>query len=238
MRSGSRGALSEKRADATGPSRIGNPIASATDAPAHEAELIARLLEGDGAAFETLVARFHGSLLGLARVFVADRAVAEEVVQDTWMAVVNGLRRFEGRSSLKTWLFAILTNRARTRAVREKRSMPFSALETVDSGGEPAVEPSRFTAGGAWAVPPTSWGGDNPEAQLLREETMTILQRAISDLPAHQRLVVTLRDVEGLTAEEVCNVLQITETNQRVLLHRARARVRAVLERHLGGKAP
>lgn len=238
MKSKSARALSEKQPDGAGAGRTGSNGASAAGALLQDGELIDRLLEGDEAAFEALVGQFHGSLLRLARIFVADRAVAEEVVQDTWMAVLNGLSRFERRSSLKTWLFAILTNRARTRAVREKRSIPLSALDTVESSGEPAVEPGRFTANGAWATPPTRWGGDNPEEQLLRQETMAILQNAISDLPSHQRLVVTLRDVEGLHAQEVCNILQISETNQRVLLHRARSRLRAVLEAHLNEKAP
>jgi RNA polymerase sigma-70 factor (ECF subfamily) len=220
----------------TGRGTSSGAIGSAGASP-EDLELVDRLLQGDEAAFEALVAQYHGSLLRLARIFVADGEVAEEVVQDTWMAVMHGLSRFERRSSLKTWLFAILTNRARTRAVREKRSVPFSALDTVESSGELAVEPGRFTADGMWAMPPTKWGGDNPEARMLREETMAILRNALSDLPSRQRLVVTLRDVEGLDSEEVCNLLQISETNQRVLLHRGRSGLRAVLERHLNGKA-
>ncbi len=183
-----------------------------------------------------LIGRYHGSLLRVALVFVGDRAVAEEVVQETWVAVLNGLSSFERRSSLRTWLFAILRNRARTRAVREKRSIPFSALGDPEMNEEPAVESTRFTSDGMWAVPPGSWGADNPEEQLLRQETMAVLHAAMAELPAQQRAVVTLRDVEGLNSDEVCDALQVSEANQRVLLHRARSRLRAALERYFDRK--
>jgi RNA polymerase sigma-70 factor (ECF subfamily) len=214
----------------------GSGAALAANPAVADQELIEGLLQGNEAAFEALVSRYHGSLLRVALVFVGDRAVAEEVVQDTWVAVLNGLRSFEGRSSLKTWLFAILSNRARTRAVREQRSIPFSALADPETGEEPAVESSRFTTEGMWAVPPGSWGADNPEEQLLRQETMAVLYGAMAELPAQQRAVVTLRDVEGLNSDEVCDALQVSEANQRVLLHRARSRLRAVLERYFNTK--
>lgn len=201
-------------------------------------ELIEGLRQGSEAAFEALVTLYHGALLRMARVFVRDHAVAEEVVQETWVAVLDGLRSFEGRSSLRTWLFAILSNRARTRAVREKRSIPFSALDDPKSGEEPAVESSRFTAEGMWAVPPASWGADNPEERLLRQETMAVLQAALTELPPRQLAVVTLRDVEGLNSGDVCHVLQVSEANQRVLLHRARSRLRGALERYFSLKLP
>lgn len=216
---------------------IARPVPGAAPAAA-DRDLVEGLLQGSEAAFEALVARYQSSLLRIALVFVGDPAVAEEVVQDTWVAVLNGLHGFEGRSSLRTWVFAILSNRARTRAVREKRSVPFSALGDVESGDEPAVESTRFTADGMWAVPPRSWGADNPEDQLLRRETMAVLAAALADLPPQQRAVVTLRDVEGLSSDDVCRVLEVSEVNQRVLLHRARSRLRGALERYFVRKLP
>lgn len=205
-------------------------------APAEDLALVRQLLDGEEAAFTGLVNRYHGALLRLALAFVSDRAVAEEVVQDTWLGVLNGLRSFEGRSTLKTWIFRILTNRAKTRGQREARSVPFSALAISESDDEPAVEPSRFTSAGMWAAPPGRWGEDTPEKLLLRREAMALVEKTIAELPAGQRAVIALRDVEGLDAAEVCNVLEVSETNQRVLLHRARSKVRAALERYLGGK--
>jgi RNA polymerase sigma-70 factor (ECF subfamily) len=199
-------------------------------------ELIERLLRGDEEAFEQLVAAYHGRLLRLARTFHSDRGASEEIVQDTWMAVLQGLRQFEGRSSLSTWLFRILANRAKTRAVRDRRMVPFSDLEPAGSGTEPAVDPSRFTSGGGWADPPRPWDAETPEKLLLRSETAEVIKVAIEGLPPGQRAVVTLRDVEGLSSDEVCNILSLTETNQRVLLHRARSRLRSALERYLKGK--
>ncbi len=231
----STGLLDAAPAEAAAPGGSGL-MPAATPALA-EQELIEGLRQGSEAAFEALVTRYHGALLRVALVFVRDHAVAEEVVQETWVAVLDGLRRFEGRSSLRTWLFAILSNRARTRAVREQRSMPFSALDDPESG-ERAVESSRFTAEGMWAVPPASWGADNPEERLLRQETMAVLEAALAELPPHQRAVVTLRDVEGLNSADVCHVLQVSEANQRVLLHRARCRLRAALERYFSRKLP
>lgn len=199
----------------------------------NDAALVKRLIEGDEAAFTELVEAWHGRLLRLALLFVADRASAEEVVQDTWLAVLTGLRAFEGRSSLKTWIFSILTNRAKTRGQRDKRVVPFSALGGGASEPEPAVVASRFTPLGAWSAPPEPWDADTPEELLLRRETRELIDHAIAGLPPGQRAVVTLRDVEGLDSTEACNILEISETNQRVLLHRARARIRTALEQHV-----
>ncbi len=157
------------------------------------------------------------------------RAVAEEVVQETWLAVLTGVDRFEGRSSLKTWLFRILANKAKTRGQREARIVPFSALAVDGDEDQTAVPVERFARGGAWATPPRGV----PEERLLAAETRARIAEAIAALPQNQRAVITLRDVEGLPAEEACNVLGLSETNQRVLLHRARAKVRAALERYL-----
>ena len=203
---------------------------------ADDLALISRLVARDEAAFELLVDRHHGALLRLALVFVADRSAAEEVVQETWLAVLNGLQSFEKRSSLKTWIFSILVNKAKTRGVRERRSVPFSALMDSDDVNEPAVDPSRFRADGSWANAPVRWDEQSPERLLLAGEAGAKLREAIAVLPASQRAVMTMRDVEGLDADEVCNVLEISETNQRVLLHRARSRVRSALDQYLGRK--
>ncbi|MGH9748716.1 MAG: RNA polymerase sigma factor [Candidatus Polarisedimenticolia bacterium] len=203
-------------------------------APPEELALVGRLLAGDEAAFTTLVRRHQAALTRLALVFVADRETAEEVVQETWLAVLNGLAAFEGRSALKTWIFRILVNRARTRGAREARSIPLSSIHESDPGDDRAVAPDRFGPGGAWIEPPRPWS-ETPEGLLLRGETVALLQQAIRDLPPTMRAVVTLRDLEGLGAADTCNALDISETNQRVLLHRARARLRTALERHFAG---
>ena len=195
------------------------------------------LRRGDEAAFVVLVDQYHAALVRMARAYVSSQAVAEEVAQETWLGVLRGLDRFEGRASLKTWIFRILTNRAKTRGEREGRTIPFSALG-ADEEAEPAVEPERFlppdhpTAPGHWALRPQSWA-EVPEERLLSAETRTRVQQAIDALPRAQQQVIRLRDVEGWSADEVCNVLQISETNQRVLLHRARSKVRRALERYL-----
>jgi len=173
----------------------------------------------------------------LARLFVADQTAAEEVVQETWLGALRGLDRFEGRSSLKTWLFNILTNRAKTRAVRDGRTIPFSVLLDAAEGDEPAMDPDRFhpldhRLAGHWVSRPQSWR-ELPEERLLARETRERLRAAIDELPPTQRTVLTLRDVDGWSAEEVCNTLEISETNQRVLLHRARSKVRRALESYL-----
>lgn len=196
--------------------------------------LLARLIAGDEAAFVLLVDRFHGPLVRLALGFVRDRSVAEEVVQDTWIAVVEGLPTFEGRSSFDTWIFRILANRARTRGVREARSTPFSAFESGADGGGPAVDPSRFKESGGWGSPPKRWDEQDPERIAMSAEAMAALQQGIDALPPAQRTAVVLRDIEGLESDEVCNILDVSETNLRVLLHRGRSRLRTVLEEHLG----
>jgi RNA polymerase sigma-70 factor (ECF subfamily) len=192
--------------------------------------LVERLLAGDESAFSEVVTHLQSSLLRLARTFVADQGAAEEVVQETWLGVVKGLRSFERRSSLKTWIFRILVNRARTRGARDGRTVHFSDLNPAGESGS-AIE-DRFSDG-RWAQPPSLWTERNPEDVLLRAETADVLQHAIDGLPATQRAVLTLRDIDGVEAREVCNMLAISETNQRVLLHRARTRVRAALEVHL-----
>jgi RNA polymerase sigma-70 factor, ECF subfamily len=177
-------------------------------------------------------------MLRLARVYARSHAVAEEIVQETWLAVLQGIDGFENRSSFKTWLFRILVNRARTRAKREGRMVPLSAHgDSVREPWEGSVPEDRFLGPDHpewpyhWAVPPKAWAGA-PEEQLLTRETLAVVHRVIAALPPSQREVITLRDVQGWTSEEVCNVLDLTETNQRVLLHRARSRVRQALERH------
>ena len=193
-----------------------------------ETSVLEALRAGDDVAFATLVKEYGASMLRVARMYVGSRAVAEEVVQEAWLAVLNGIDRFEGRSSLKTWIFRILTNIAKTRGQREGRSLPFSALVADD---EPAVDPERFLADGQWTSPPPSWG---PEERLLGDETRAVVDAAIAELPPSQALVITMRDVEGFRAEEARNALDISETNQRVLLHRARSKVRQALEDYLG----
>lgn len=195
--------------------------------------LIPRLLARDPAAFSTLIDRYQRTLLRLARSFVPSQAVAEEVVQETWLAVLEGLAKFERRSTLKSWIFRILTNRARTRGVRENRTTPFAALGTPDGDPEPVVEAARFSSQGMWATPPRRWEDDTAEKALIDKRAVAALEGALELLPQSQRAVVTLRDVEGLDSEEVCNILEISETNQRVLLHRARSKLRAVLESHM-----
>jgi RNA polymerase sigma-70 factor (ECF subfamily) len=204
-----------------------------------ETRLLAGLRAGDEQAFVQLLDRYHRSLVRLATVYVGSPAEAEEVAQETWLAVLRGLDRFEGRASLRTWIFHILVNRARTWAARNGRTIPFSALDGPD---EPAVEPERFLPAdhprwpGHWAAPPASWG-DLPERQVLAQETLRWVQAAIEGLPPAQRQVITLRDVEGWPSDEVCELLKISPENQRVLLHRARSRVRRALERHFAGVA-
>jgi RNA polymerase sigma-70 factor (ECF subfamily) len=202
-------------------------------ATAGDVRLVDGLRAGDEAAFVELVRRYGPSMLRVAQLYVRSRAVAEEVVQEAWVGVLNGISRFEGRSSLRTWIFRILTNTAKTRAVREGRSVPFSALTPEDEG--PSVDPDRFLGpgeryAGHWASPPASWG---PDDRLVAAETLAVIEAEIEALPPAQSLVITMRDVEGWSAEEVCNTLDLSETNQRVLLHRARTKVRRALEEYL-----
>jgi RNA polymerase sigma-70 factor (ECF subfamily) len=213
----------------------------ASTGTADERDLVRALRQGDDGAFSCLIDRLHSSLVRVAMTYVDDRAVAEDVAQETWLAVITGIDRFEERSSLVTWIFNILVNRAKTRGKRESRSIPFSAFadpeadESLLDSDMPAVAPDRFESGGPWqghwASPPHSWR-DSPERALLTGETQAIVASAVADLPATQRQVITLRDIEGWSSGEVCTLLGLTDANQRVLLHRARSRVRGVLERY------
>src|ERR671928_397391 len=202
---------------------------------ATEADLLDALRAGDEAAFAALVREYHPSLVRVARMYVSSQAAAEEVAQETWLGVLNGLDRFEGRSSLKTWIFRILTNIAKTRAVRDGRTLPFSALQDPGRVPEAAVDADRFLDPehrrwpGHWAVKPEAW----PEDALVAAETRDRLAEAIEVPPPTPRAVISLRDVEGWSSEEVRNALGLSETNQRVLLHRARSKVRAALEEYL-----
>lgn len=201
-----------------------------------EAALVAALCRGDEDAFMALVERYHRALQRVAQSYVGSWAVAEEVVQETWVAVLQGIGRFAGRSSLKTWIFRILANQARTRGAREARSIPFADLAPA-AADEPTVDPAMFIPAGQpdagwWATHPAAWA-DLPEERLLARETRAVIDAAIAGLPANQRAVITLRDVEGLPADEVCALLNLSDGNQRVLLHRARAKVRSALEGHL-----
>jgi RNA polymerase sigma-70 factor, ECF subfamily len=214
------------------PDAPGGAASPSGAAPADDIALVRRLLAGDEQAFEQLVTQLHTPMLRLARA-LAGPAGAQEVVQETWAAVFDGLVRFEGRSSLKTWVFRILTNRARTWGTREKRMVPLSWLEDGDLGSEPAVEPARFDTMGDWTSPPVPWTEQSPEVLLLRKEIGALLQREIEALVPGQRTVVLLRDVEGCPSDEVCEILGISEANQRVLLHRGRSKLRAALERYL-----
>jgi RNA polymerase sigma-70 factor (ECF subfamily) len=212
-------------------------------APSGDAELIARLRAGDERAFTDLVERLHPSLVRLARSWVASHAVAEEVAQETWLGVLRGLDSFEGRSSLKSWVFSILVNRAKTRGERESRTVPFSATAAAAAADGPSVDADCFLdAGhprwpGHWAQPPRRWE-DLPEEHLLGRETHALIEHSIEGLPAVQRQVIALRDVEGLDSDEVCDLLGLTAGNQRVLLHRARCHVRKALERYLDEAVP
>ena len=199
-----------------------------------DAELIGALRAGDERAFEHLVERLHPSLVRVARLYVSSDAVAQEVAQETWLGVLNGLDRFEERSSLRTWIFRILANIAKTRGIREGRSVPFSAAGGADDD-EAAVDADRFIPADAeraprhWAIPPAVWSTE-PDERLLAGEVRTLIFRTIDTLPPNQRAAIVLRDVEGWSSDEVRNELGVGETNQRVLLHRARSKVRQALE--------
>ncbi len=205
-----------------------------------EHEVIARLRRGDEGAFDDLVNKHHSALIRMAMGYVRDREVAEEVVQDTWMAVIEGLHRFEGRSSLRTWIFGIMIHKAKDRGVREKRHMSFSAFESFDDESEDPVDPARFHQigewAGHWAVPPQPWDEQTPERLLASQQAVNAMQRAIEVLPPTLKAVLMLRDVEGVEAMEACEILKITETNLYVRLHRARERVRQAVETYLEGR--
>jgi len=200
-----------------------------------ESRLVEALRRGDESAFAELIDRYQAQLLSLAQRYVRSRAVAQEVVQETWLSVLKGIDRFERRASLKTWLFRILVNQAKSRGIRESRMVPFSALE--GDAGEPSVEAERFLDSnhdrwpGHWASAPASWS-QIPEDRLISRETIGCALEAIERLPARQRLVVTMRDVEGWSADEVCTALDISDANQRILLHRARSKIRGELDRY------
>ncbi len=203
-------------------------------APHDDLELVAALRAGDETAFMVLVEQLQPAMLRIARMYVPSRAVAEEAVQEAWLGVLKGLDGFEGRSSLRTWIFRILVYIAKTRGQREARSIPFASLWSPGDD-EPSVDPDRFqpadaSAPGHWAEPPADWG---PEDRLVSRETLARVAAAIETLPPNQREVIRLRDVLGWSSAEVRNALDLSETNQRVLLHRARAKVRGALERYL-----
>lgn len=213
--------------------------AKVSGATKEEQKLIARLRNGDEGAFDELVNKHHGGLIRMATGYVADREVAEEVVQDTWMALIESLDRFEGRSSLRTWIFGILIHKAKDRGIREKRHTTFSAFESFDDENEEAVDPVRFhqsgELAGSWAFPPQPWDDATPEKLLASKQATDCMQRAIADLPTTLREVLILRDVEGVESKEICELLKITETNLYVRLHRARERVRQAVETYLEG---
>jgi len=186
-------------------------------------DLVRRLRSGDESAFAEMIDAYHSSMVRFAQTFVSSRAIAEEVTQDTWLAVLNGIDRFQGRSSLKTWIFRILANRARSTGRREQRTVP------VDIEGTGTVDRGRFDAAGSWSDPPAHWS-EEVDNRLSAGHLVAEVRAAISRLPEGQRAVVTLRDVDGLSSKEVCDVLDISEANQRVLLHRGRSRIRAALE--------
>lgn len=188
-----------------------------------DAELVARLRAGEEAAFVELVERYHSQLIRLAGSFLSRAETAEDVAQETWLALLNGIDRFEGRSSVKTWLFQICVNRARTVGVREHRTVPVAEIG-------PAVDAAHFTTAGDWATPPTAWP-DRLAEEADDAELVVLIRRAVDALPPLQRAVVTLRDVQGLTGKQACELLSITEANQRVLLHRGREQVRLAMNR-------
>jgi RNA polymerase sigma-70 factor (ECF subfamily) len=194
--------------------------------PDEDAELLERLRAGDEQAFVALVARHHAAMLRLANSFVSSTAVAEEVVQDTWVGVLRGIDGFAGRSSFRTWLLRILVNRARSTGVREHRSVAVG-----DAG--PVVDRSRFDASGAWMSPPQHWIEDS-EDRMHAQALAGHIQKTLDELPERQREVIVLRDVDGLSSHEVCDVLEISDANQRVLLHRGRSHLRQALEAEMG----
>jgi len=197
-----------------------------------ESALVDALRHGDEDAFARLVGEHHASLRRVARLYVANAAVADEVVQDTWLGVIQGIWAFQGRSSLKTWIFRILVNRARTRAVRESRSSRFLGALSTETG---AASDSPDSPELDRIAQPSADPDSSPERSLLTKELRERLEAVIDELPSNLRTVLWLRDVEGWSSEEVCNALSIQETNQRVILHRARSRARAALEPYLEG---
>jgi RNA polymerase sigma-70 factor (ECF subfamily) len=220
--------------DHDAPGDPGSPGAGGERDPS-EAALVADLRAGGEDAFAALIDRYYDTMIRVARLHVATPEAAEDVVQETFLGVIRGLDRFEGRSSLKTWIFRILVNQAKSRGQRDKRSQPFSSVLVELSADEPAVAPERFLDSGRWRgywqAPPSA--EQLPEVHALASEVGDHLLAAIDALPTNQRLVITLRDVQGFSSAEVCQLMAISEANQRVLLHRARSKPRATLERHL-----
>jgi RNA polymerase sigma-70 factor (ECF subfamily) len=226
----------------TGESETEDPVSASFSAYADDLSFVEALRCGDETAFAFLLDQYHTALVRLAMIYVSSRAIAEEVAQETWLGVLQGLERFEGRSSLKTWIFRILTNRAKTRGQREARSVPFADLVSDEiEADEPSVDPSRFNPPDhpKWpehwsaSAAPQSWDAI-PEQQFLSQETKEQILTAIAALPPSQREVISLRDLEGWSSDEVCSVLGLSEANQRVLLHRARSKVRRALELYFG----
>lgn len=214
----------------SGESKDGTAIPQASGelrVSAEDRVLIARILAGDEEAFVTLVGRLHSSLMRQSVALLGDVTAAEDVVQETWIAVLEGLSRFEGRAALRTWITRILMNRIRTRRSKDRR---FVSLVEQSGGDDPAVDPDSFDRRGQWRVPVTRWPEESPERLTLSEEIRTVIESALEQLPASQRSVVLLRDVEGFTASEACEALELSEINQRVLLHRGRSRLRRVLD--------
>lgn len=203
-------------------------VSGAADAAYDDEALITRLLARDEKAFRWLVRQLHGMMLAFARSFVRDAALAEEVVQETWVAVIDGLARFERRSTLKTWIYSILANKAKTAAQRARRTVSFSDLGPA--GGDP-VDPDQFLANGHWASPVEPWDAMTPERIVAGQNLWTLARAAIEVLPEAQRAVLILRDVEEQDGPTVAALLGISEGNQRVLLHRARASVREALSK-------
>lgn len=202
-----------------------------------DATIIKGLQAGDEAVFDKVVDRYSGPLLRLALTYVPNHAVAEEVVQETWLGVFQGIGRFEGRSSFQTWLFRILTNRAKNQGVRERRYKLFGLGTAGDPDEGPSLEDTLFIAQGErkghWVTPPQAWKPDTPERALLSKECREVIEKAIDGLPSTKRQIITLRDLAGASSHDVCNIMEISETNQRVLLHRARTHVRKVLDAYL-----
>jgi RNA polymerase sigma-70 factor (ECF subfamily) len=203
--------------------------------PPGDQEVLDALRRGDEAAFAALVDGHHASLIRVARLYVASEAAAEEVAQETWLGVLQGLAGFQGRCTLKAWIFSILANIARSRGARDKRMLPLSSLGPEDEDDGPSVDPDRFNPDGHprwpghWSQPPRAWDED----ELVERETLAAIKAAIEALPTTQRAVMTMRDVEGLDSAETCQILGISEGNQRVILHRARSKVRKALEGYM-----
>jgi RNA polymerase sigma-70 factor (ECF subfamily) len=215
------------------------PALAVRPAAGSDEQTVAALRAGDEQVFRELFERSYPAMKHIARGYVASDAVADEVVQETWMAILTGIDRFRGRSALSTWMFSILANQAKTHSTRERRSLPLSSVASGEAEG-PAVDPDRFQKDdeawpGHWATPPRPW--QKPERRLLSLETREQLKEGLAQLPERQRLIVVLRDVEGRSAEEVCDLLDLSHQNQRVLLHRGRSRLRALLEDYLDATA-